>query len=62
VLFILIKYLIKYLLYILLGITDINKAKMAYRLLNEIIIKLEPKIIRKIQSLKVLVHVSLKSY
>jgi len=35
---------------------------MAYRLLNEIIIKLEPKIIRKIQSLKVLVHVSLKSY
>jgi len=37
-------------------ITDINKAKMAYRILNDIILKMEPKIIRGIQSLNVLVH------
>jgi len=37
-------------------ITDINRAKMAYRILNDIILKMEPKIIRGIQSLNVLVH------
>jgi len=32
---------------------------MAYRILNDIILKMEPKIIRGIQSLNVLVHVNI---
>ncbi|ORX86808.1 hypothetical protein BCR32DRAFT_289738 [Anaeromyces robustus] len=42
--------------YLSKDIIDINKAKMAYRLLNDIILKLEPNLIRKIQSLKVMIH------
>jgi hypothetical protein len=42
--------------YLSKDITDINKGKMAYRLVKEVLLKMEPERLRKLQSLKILIH------